>query len=329
VIFIEVLGRHGEVVRRERIPALPVRIGRGYDNDLILDDPHVCPRHAVLEETGTGELALRDQESVNGLLTLPAGEHLDVVRMTPDTVVQLGRTPLRVRDTAQTVPESIPMARRSRIVEWALNHWTAAFAWIALLVAIGAFQTVREATREIEWTTIATRQGRGLLPVLVWAGAWGLVTRLMTHRAHFVTHLAIAVLALLASSLEERLFGLAQFLFAPIAPLQIADQIASALILAAAIFSHLTVLGAGGIRNRAFAAAAVGGAMLAPGLIEHFTEEPAWRATLPYWSQLEPMSTKWLPVMSTDTYFDEVENLEAELQSLRAELDEEAEETRD
>ena len=64
----------------------------------------------------------------------------------------------------------------------------------------------------------------------------------------------------LASRPLERLFGLAQFLFAPIAPLQIADQIASALILAAAIFSHLTVLGAGGIRNRAFAAAAVGGA---------------------------------------------------------------------
>ena len=36
--FIETLARNGDVLHRHRVERLPIRIGRGYDNDYILDD---------------------------------------------------------------------------------------------------------------------------------------------------------------------------------------------------------------------------------------------------------------------------------------------------
>jgi pSer/pThr/pTyr-binding forkhead associated (FHA) protein len=49
VIFVEVLDRRGRVAERAAVDQLPFRIGRGYDCDLILDDPHVDALHAVIE----------------------------------------------------------------------------------------------------------------------------------------------------------------------------------------------------------------------------------------------------------------------------------------
>ena len=44
VMWIEVLSRHGEVAARERIDGREeARIGRAFDNDVVIDDPHVAP----------------------------------------------------------------------------------------------------------------------------------------------------------------------------------------------------------------------------------------------------------------------------------------------
>ncbi len=50
--YLEILAENGEVQQRQRIDALPIRIGRGYDNDFILDDAHTAARHAVIEDDG-------------------------------------------------------------------------------------------------------------------------------------------------------------------------------------------------------------------------------------------------------------------------------------
>ena len=46
VMWIEVLSRHGEAIQRQRIDGDEARIGRDFDNDVVVDDPHVAPHHA-------------------------------------------------------------------------------------------------------------------------------------------------------------------------------------------------------------------------------------------------------------------------------------------
>ncbi|MGZ8288935.1 MAG: FHA domain-containing protein, partial [Telluria sp.] len=64
--FIETLARNGDVLHRHQVDGLPIRLGRGYDNDFILDDAHAAPRHAVIEPDSDGRLVLRDLGTRNG-----------------------------------------------------------------------------------------------------------------------------------------------------------------------------------------------------------------------------------------------------------------------
>jgi len=45
-LWIEIVTRHGHLLQRHRFERDEVRIGRGYDNDLILDDPLIAQRPA-------------------------------------------------------------------------------------------------------------------------------------------------------------------------------------------------------------------------------------------------------------------------------------------
>ena len=54
MIFLEVLDRRGRLLDRHRIDRCPITIGRAYANDVIVDDPYVCPTHLRLLRTDPG-----------------------------------------------------------------------------------------------------------------------------------------------------------------------------------------------------------------------------------------------------------------------------------
>ena len=84
MIFVEVIDRRGRVLSRSRVETLPFRIGRAYDADLILDDPHVSPLHAVVERDAEGRLRLRDADSRNGIALEGGRERLPAVTLDGD-----------------------------------------------------------------------------------------------------------------------------------------------------------------------------------------------------------------------------------------------------
>ena len=65
-ILVELLDRAGSVIARHRFDQLPVRLGRAYDNDVIVDDPFVAPSHVQIERREDGVLIARDLGTRNG-----------------------------------------------------------------------------------------------------------------------------------------------------------------------------------------------------------------------------------------------------------------------
>ncbi|MBC8119960.1 MAG: FHA domain-containing protein, partial [Burkholderiaceae bacterium] len=105
-ILVELLDRAGSVVARHRFDQLPVRIGRAYDNDVIVDDPFVAPSHVQIERREDGVLVARDLGTRNGThavaqrrrslkqgATKPASE----IVLMPDTLMRAGHSTFRVR----------------------------------------------------------------------------------------------------------------------------------------------------------------------------------------------------------------------------------------
>ena len=67
MMWIEVLGRDGEVLARERIEGDEARIGRAFDNDVVVNDPHVAPHHLRVHRGEDGVLVAEDLGNLNGL----------------------------------------------------------------------------------------------------------------------------------------------------------------------------------------------------------------------------------------------------------------------
>ena len=56
--YIEILDQKGEVTRVFPSTRFPVTIGRAYTNQVILDDPFVCPEHVtIFTQSEMGRLA--------------------------------------------------------------------------------------------------------------------------------------------------------------------------------------------------------------------------------------------------------------------------------
>src|SRR4051812_12074673 len=68
VLWVELLSRQGEVLSRHRAEmGSEVRIGRGYDNDVIIDDSYVAAHHLRLVREEGGGLVAEDLGTANGL----------------------------------------------------------------------------------------------------------------------------------------------------------------------------------------------------------------------------------------------------------------------
>ncbi|SFU54064.1 FHA domain-containing protein [Pseudoduganella namucuonensis] len=182
--YIEVLSRNGDVLHRHRYDQLPIRIGRSYGNDCILDDAHTAERHAVIEADDEGHLVMRDLDSQNGLVHL--GKRQPAVPLNGGTVVRLGHTRLRVRDADFPVPPEI--------ADTTMHAWEGGAPALAGMALIALFTGVEEALSDAEpfqtiryLLTIASGLGAGL----VWSGVWALANRLFGGHARMGRHLFI------------------------------------------------------------------------------------------------------------------------------------------
>ncbi len=189
--FVEVLARNGDVLSRQRCDSLPATLGRGYDNDVILDDAHTAPHHAVLERDADGLLVLRDVGSRNGIVL--HGRREQSVALDGTTVVRLGHTRVRVRDAGFPVePE---------LTDTTMHAWEGGIPAVAGLALVALFVGVEQALSDTEsfqairyLQTIAAGIGAGF----VWSGVWALVNRLFAGHARLGRHLFILGSGLIA-----------------------------------------------------------------------------------------------------------------------------------
>lgn len=198
--LIEQLERDGRVLRCVDVHAWPLTIGRALDNDLVIDDPHLAPQHALLALDDAGQLQLRALPSRNGLrldgrvvqgsAPVPAGGAL----------LQLGVTRLRLRLAGETLaPERLlpggADAGSAGPVLMALAIAAQLLAAHALALDPGAPYTA--------WLPIIV----GLpLAVVAWCAVWALMSKLFQHRFDFGGHLRTLLPWLLALTLADLLW---------------------------------------------------------------------------------------------------------------------------
>lgn len=181
---IEVLARNGEVLHRHQLQQLPIRLGRAYDNDFIVDDAHAAAHHASIDLDERGELLMTDLGSKNG--TIYRGSRINQLVLGGDTIVRMGHTRIRVR------PADFPVA--PELVDTTMHGWEGATPATIGLLLIGLFTGLENWIGDVDsfqlihyLLVIASGLGVGIL----WSGIWALANRLFGSHARFGRHLFI------------------------------------------------------------------------------------------------------------------------------------------
>ncbi len=180
---IETLARNGEVLHRHRVTTLPIRLGRAYDNDFIVDDEYAAAHHAQVDLGGDGQLLMRDLDTRNGINH--KGRRVKELTLGGDTVVRMGHTTLRIRAALHPVsPE---------LVDRTMHGWEGMLpggagimlSVLAALVVAWLLDVGGDPERYAVYPAVAVGTG------LAWSGLWAFSNRLFGRRARLGRHLFI------------------------------------------------------------------------------------------------------------------------------------------
>ncbi|MFL5352601.1 FHA domain-containing protein [Archangium sp.] len=211
VIFLEVLEGDG-VQARHRLERFPATVGRGYGNDVILDDPKVSASHLRIERTEGGKLVLRDVGSGNGTFRVEPWARLAELELTDDARVAVGDTVLRFRSRSHPVEDTlvtaVPMAPRHRL----FDRRFAFPAMLAVTVVAFLFYQYQTSYQKTDWGSLALAVLGPVLLAFAWAGFWSVASKVARRQFHFGSHGTIGSLGLLVGVLAiPLLVGLVKY----------------------------------------------------------------------------------------------------------------------
>lgn len=197
-LILEIRRKHSDRVEYAHLDALPIHIGRGYGNDLILDDPYISPRHAILKTADNGWL-LEDNDSENGIRLGENGVAIEgSASVQAGDLFALGETQIRI-----VTPEmQVEPTRIQHSVAWYLHLLThPAVAWLLGLLACLAvgLASYLETSTAFEFKELAVTVAVMLFVQLLWAGGWAFAGRTLKRKPHFHRQLSIFAAYILLS----------------------------------------------------------------------------------------------------------------------------------
>ena len=316
LVFVEVLGRRGEVAQRLRLAQLPASIGRAYSNDVILADPLVDPSHARLLQEEDGSLVIEDLGSVNGLHADHHARREARIRLAPGTVVRLGRTQLRVATGDQPVPPAVRDAEPTGRLAALLSAPRAMAGVILaglLLMALSVWLSDYQSTKSDDVVAGIVTLAAG---VAVWAAVWALAGRVMVHRARFWEHLTVATLFFSALWLTGLLGSWTAFFVMPEAVLGMEELVGFALFLGVVVL-HAGLASSASMKKRVLFSLALGGGFAVLALLgDKALRDDFGGGTVGIQATLKPVPAALVPAGPAEAFIDDMTSLKKTVDAL-------------
>ncbi len=312
VVFVESLDKHDALIARHRFDRLPATLGAAYSSDHIVDaEPSRDRRPVAVSITRSADGSIEVNAADGAPSFWAPGGRTRSWRIDPDQSFMLGGQRFRVRTRGY-----VASPRASAVVLPALGRWAVLWA-LPLALACGAV---------ITWLSDIDGQGAsayvsGALVTVgmlaVWSGAWAALSRLTGRASHFLAHLSLAALAVMAVIVLDYLFDTAAFaLNLPV--IQRYDYALVGVIIGVLVWCHARLVTRLQARTALVSAFAVGGALFAFQALAAYNARGniASTATL---TELRPPMLRIASAVSTEAFFVGSESLKTKTESSRPE----------
>jgi hypothetical protein len=311
--YIEVLDPKGRVSQRFPVQSLPLTLGRAYTNHVILDDPFVCPVHLSIGYDENGRLQARDVGTVNGLREIAGGRPVPSLVLASGSEFQIGHTRLRYCETAHSVAPAV--VDRPGIMTWFTSPAVGLASGFVLLGVL----MVSSFFGGYERLNIARSLSEALMTssmVLVWAGLWALVSRIVLNRFHYGQHFVLACAAIIVSLMVSTAAEWIEFIFPTSQALWVTAIAGSGLILGSLVYGHLGLASSMRLRSRLGAGLAVSVVVIGLGVMADYDHRRSFSTVMEYSAILKPIEPALLPTTTMDRFIDGTHHLKKELDAL-------------
>jgi hypothetical protein len=306
MIWVEILSRHRDVTARVRVAGDEAHIGRGYDNDVVIDDPYVAARHVRVFRDEAGRLVAEDAGSKNGMFLDRDSARQTRIVVDPERSIRIGHTHLRIREAAYAVPVE-------RFAGAGPQLWPAV-AVAALVVSVPGLEALHTWLLQIGEVKVSTfLNALVFIPVLalIWISFWTLLSRVISGHGRFLQNLLIGLSGFLILTLSRELAQIAAFALTWPSAVTYLYALESAIV-AAACFFHLRVMGRSRLVLKGAAVAALLSlAIVVQTVLQSETVSDAGQQNIV--RRLMPPALRLAPVRDESDFFAEVERLKSGL----------------
>jgi hypothetical protein len=302
-LILEIRDRRRGVPEYRALTQLPLTLGRGMSNDVIIDDPYVDAVHARIVADDSGAIMLEDLGSVNGIRangTRLAGR----MPLSAGTEVRIGRTILRFRDPNESLPAAlVESAEMSlpRPAQWLMTT-RGSLTLVAVLCGTMALFTWLGSSERDNGDSIFAAVMAVLVMIALWAGIWSVVTRGPDRRYHLFSHVAVVSALTLMMMLYGQANSWLRFYFPDASAVDLLYGGVALIAIAALVAGHLAVAGVLTRRGRWWAGGIVSGLLLLLVVIVGLINEDKFSAVPRFPNELEPVTPALVPTKSVSQF---------------------------
>ena len=306
-LIIEELTRSGAHIGYHRVAALPARIGRALDNDIVIADPYVSPVHLVIE-SGSGAWIVSDQASDNGTF-IGKGKRLDgPAELVSGDQLMVGRTVLRLWSPSHQVPPAWRFQKQQSITR---RIAIPLFAFVSFLVtlALATFQEFLDTAKQTRLISLFANTLPFVFFPLIWAGIWACAGFIVRRKSNYALQLmaangALVFILLLTVSVEY-----IDYFTSSTKAATIVQYAGMALLAVLLLFVNLTIsTGAVNLR-RTIIAVVIGVGTIAIVAVADHAERFENRISPEYSHSLKPPYAKIAPSITLDQFIKDSERL--------------------
>lgn len=182
----------------QRFDVNEIHIGRGYHNDVIIQDPFVSSSHVVLRRGEPGWL-LEDQDSRNGTFIFPMRLAKRVkTRLTMGCPIasgeafQIGTTTIRIFLPEHCIAPTKRFEQHGRFLSTVNNGINAAYAIFGFFILYYVQLLYWFPRFEIETGQVFFIETLIFLFLVIWSSIWAFIGRLIRHKSKFRLHVTLA-----------------------------------------------------------------------------------------------------------------------------------------
>ncbi|WP_199610489.1 FHA domain-containing protein [Flocculibacter collagenilyticus] len=209
-LTIETISRSRKVLHRERIDAAEITIGRAYDNDIVLTEPHVDPHHAKLIRDGEGRWWMHDLKSSNGIFDQKRQRLLGNTEVESGYIFTIGKISIRILFDHHPVSETLKISGLDDIL-YPLNH--AGWAVLSGLLFVGVFILFGyyETPDKVDMNKLIVGVITSFFVISLWPLFFALLTRLFKNEVKLSAQLTVSYVLFLLVLLSSFVLDMVSF----------------------------------------------------------------------------------------------------------------------